>query len=226
MVGLVVADTVMQARRAARKVQLEIEPLPAVLSPREAHARAKLRAAAGDRAARRARSGAGALARTAWTAQLEVGGQEHFYLEGQVAYALPLEQDQWWIYSSTQHPGEVQHWVAHALGLENNAVTVECRRMGGGFGGKETQAGHLAVWAALAARKCKRPVKLRLDRDDDFMVTGKRHPFAYDYSVGFDDTGLVTGAQAHHAGQLRFLAPTCPGRWPTARSSTPTTRTS
>ena len=89
--------------------------------------------------------------------QLEVGGQEHFYLEGQVAYALPLEQDQWWIHSSTQHPGEVQHWVAHALGLENNAVTVECRRMGGGFGGKETQAGHMAVWAALAARKLQLP---------------------------------------------------------------------
>ena len=100
---------------------------------------------------------------------LEVGGQEHFYLEGQVAYVLPQEQNQWVVYSSTQHPGEVQHWVAHALGLDNHAVRVECRRMGGGFGGKETQAGHLAVWAAVAAHKLKRPVKLRLDRDDDFM---------------------------------------------------------
>ena len=149
-----------------------------------------------------------ALARSAHRldGQLEVGGQEHFYLEGQVAYALPLEQDQWWIYSSTQHPGEIQHWVAHALGLENNAVTVECRRMGGGFGGKETQAGHLAVWAALAARKCKRPVKLRLDRDDDFMITGKRHPFAYDYSVGFDDTGLVTALKLTMLANCGFSA--------------------
>ena len=137
---------------------------------------------------------------------LEVGGQEHFYLEGQVAYALPLEQDQWWIYSSTQHPGEVQHWVAHALGLENHAVTVECRRMGGGFGGKETQAGHLAVWAALAARKFRRPVKLRLDRDDDFMVTGKRHPFAYDYEVGFDDSGRITGLKLMLAANCGFSA--------------------
>jgi xanthine dehydrogenase molybdopterin-binding subunit B len=135
-----------------------------------------------------------------------VGGQEHFYLEGQVAYALPLEQDQWWIYSSTQHPGEVQHWVAHALGLENNAVTVECRRMGGGFGGKETQAGHMAVWAALAARKFKHPVKLRLDRDDDFMVTGKRHPFAYDWRVGFDDDGRVTGLKLAMLANCGFSA--------------------
>jgi xanthine dehydrogenase large subunit len=88
--------------------------------------------------------------------------------------------------------------------------------MGGGFGGKETQAGHLAVWAALAANKLgKRPVKLRLDRDDDFMITGKRHPFAYDYTVGFDDTGLVTGLQLDHAGQLRLQRrPVGPGGRP------------
>ena len=192
VVGLVVADTVMEARRAARKVQLKIDALPPVLSPREAHA--KKRYVLPPVTVRRGEPEA-ALARSRHTleGQLEVGGQEHFYLEGQVAYALPLEQGQWWIHSSTQHPGEVQHWVAHALGLENNAVTVECRRMGGGFGGKETQAGHMAVWAALAARKFKRPVKLRLDRDDDFMITGKRHPFAYDWRVGFDDNGLVTG---------------------------------
>ena len=202
---MVVADTVMQARRAARKVQLEIEPLHAVLSPREAHA---LQSYVLPPVTVRRGEPEAALARSAHRldGQLEVGGQEHFYLEGQVAYALPLEQDQWWIYSSTQHPGEIQHWVAHALGLENNAVTVECRRMGGGFGGKETQAGHLAVWAALAARKCKRPVKLRLDRDDDFMITGKRHPFAYDYSVGFDDTGLVTALKLTMLANCGFSA--------------------
>jgi xanthine dehydrogenase large subunit len=192
VVGLIVADTVMQARRAARKVRLDIEPLPAILSPREAH-EAQCYVLPPVTVRRGEPEAALRDARHTLTGRLEVGGQEHFYLEGQVAYALPLEQDQWWIYSSTQHPGEIQHWVAHALGLENNAVTVECRRMGGGFGGKETQAGHLAVWSALAARKFKRPVKLRFDRDDDFMITGKRHPFEYDYTVGFDDTGLVTG---------------------------------
>ncbi len=191
VLGVVVAETVMQARRAARKVRLDIDPLAAVLSPREAHAKKSyvlppVTVARGDAAA------AMAKASHRLTGSLEVGGQEHFYLEGQIAYALPLEQDQWWVHSSTQHPGEVQHWVAHALGVDNHAVKVECRRMGGGFGGKETQAGHLAVWAALAAKKTGYPVKLRLDRDDDFMVTGKRHPFAYDWEIGFDDSGLLT----------------------------------
>ena len=191
VVGLVVADTVMQARRAARKVHLRLEPLPAVLTPRAAHA-AKSYVLAPVVVRRGDADKALAGSAHTLTGQLEVGGQEHFYLEGQVAYAVPMEQHQWCIHSSTQHPGEVQHWVAHALGLQNNAVTVQCKRMGGGFGGKETQAGHLAVWAALAASKFKRPVKLRLDRDDDFMITGKRHPFSYDYSVGFDDSGRMT----------------------------------
>ncbi len=205
VIGIVVADSVMQARRAARQVQVKIEPLPPILSPREAHAAQSY--VLPPVTVRRGEPEA-ALARSAHrlTGQLEVGGQEHFYLEGQVAYALPLEQDQWHIHSSTQHPGEVQHWVAHALGLENNAVTVECRRMGGGFGGKETQAGHMAVWAALAARKFGRPVKLRLDRDDDFLVTGKRHPFAYDWEVGFDETGLVTALQLTMLADCGFSA--------------------
>ena len=205
VIGLVVADSVMQARRAARKVQQNIAPLPAILTPRAAHAAQSyvLPAVTGRRGEPEQ---ALAKAPHRLDGQLDVGGQEHFYLEGQVAYALPLEQDQWWIYSSTQHPGEVQHWVAHALGLENSAVTVECRRMGGGFGGKETQAGHLAVWAALAARKFRRPVKLRLDRDDDFMVTGKRHPFAYDWSVGFDDSGLITALKLTMLANCGFSA--------------------
>jgi xanthine dehydrogenase large subunit len=205
VVGLVVADTVMQARRAARQVQLQIDPLPAVLSPRQAHA-AKSYVLAPVTVRRGEPESALKESLHRLQGQLEVGGQEHFYLEGQVAYALPLEQDQWWIHSSTQHPGEVQHWVAHALGLENNAVTVQCRRMGGGFGGKETQAGHLAVWAALAARKFKRPVKLRLDRDDDFLITGKRHPFAYDYNVGYDDSGRITALKLTMLANCGFSA--------------------
>jgi xanthine dehydrogenase large subunit len=192
VIGLVVADTVMQARRAARKVVLDIAELPAILTVRDAlkaenYVLPPVFVKRGD-AAQALKSAPHTL-----SGQLEVGGQEHFYLEGQVAYVLPQEQNQWLVYSSTQHPGEVQHWVSHALGIGNHAVRVECRRMGGGFGGKETQAGHLAVWAAIAANKLKCPVKLRLDRDDDFMVTGKRHPFAYDYSVGFDDSGRLHG---------------------------------
>jgi xanthine dehydrogenase large subunit len=205
VIGLIVADSAMAARRAARQVQLDIEPLPALLDARAAHAAGSyvlppvvVRRGLADTAL--------AASRHVLTGQLEVGGQEHFYLEGQIAYALPLEQDQWHIHSSTQHPGEVQHWVAHALGLANNAVTVECRRLGGGFGGKETQAGHMAVWATLAACKLRCPVKLRLDRDDDFMVTGKRHPFAYDWQVGCDDQGLITGLKLTMLANCGFSA--------------------
>jgi xanthine dehydrogenase large subunit len=191
VVAIVVADSVMQARKAARKVSLAIDPLPACLTPQEAHA-AKSYVLPPVHVKRGDAKAALTRARNTLRGQFEVGGQEHFYLEGQIAYAVPQEQNQWLIYSSTQHPGEVQHWVAHALAIDNHAVRVECRRMGGGFGGKETQAGHMAVWAAIAAHQLKRPVKLRLDRDDDFLITGKRHPFAYDYTVGFDDDGLIT----------------------------------
>jgi len=205
VIGLVVAETVMAARRAARKVVADIEPLPAILTLAEAlqagsQVAPPVTVVRGDAEA--------ALARAPHTLEgrFEVGGQEHFYLEGQIAYALPLEQKQWWVYSSTQHPGEVQHWVAHALGLDVNRVRIECRRMGGGFGGKETQAGHLAVWAAVAARKFARPVKLRFDRDEDFMITGKRHPFAYAYRVGYDDTGRLCGLQLQLAANCGFSA--------------------
>jgi len=190
--GLIVADDLVSARRAARLVAWDVEEHPPVLNVHEAHARQLY--VLPPVHVRRGNADA-ALARAPHRLQggFDVGGQEHFYLEGQIAYVVPQEQRQWLVHSSTQHPGEVQHWVAHALGLPNHAVRVECRRMGGGFGGKETQAGHLAVWAALAANKLRRPVKLRLDRDDDFVITGKRHPFAYRYDVGFDDSGRLCG---------------------------------
>jgi xanthine dehydrogenase large subunit len=205
VIGLVLAETVMQARRAARAVKLDIEALPAVLTARAAHA-AQNYVLPPVTVKRGEPELAMKQAKHTLSGSFEVGGQEHFYLEGQIAYAVPQEQQQWLIYSSTQHPGEIQHWVAHALGLDSHRVRVECRRMGGGFGGKETQAGHLAVWATLAARKTGCPVKLRLDRDDDFMVTGKRHPFAYDYTVGYDDTGLITALQLTLLAECGFSA--------------------
>ncbi len=205
VVGLVLASDVMAARRAARKVRLQIDPLPAILTAQEAmriesYVLPPVFVRRGDAKA--------ALARAPhqFSGTLEVGGQEHFYLEGQVAYVLPQEQNQWLVHSSTQHPGEVQHWVAHALGIDNHAVRVECRRMGGGFGGKETQAGQLAVWSAIAAAKMGCPIKLRFDRDDDFMITGKRHPFSYRYTVGYDDTGLLCGLQLEMAANCGFSA--------------------
>jgi xanthine dehydrogenase large subunit len=192
VIAIIVADDVMTARRAARLVKADIEPLPAILSTQEALEKnhfvmPPVHVSRGDT------DSALKTAPHRMSGSFSVGGQEHFYLEGQVAYAQPQEMGQWLIYSSTQHPGEVQHWVAHALGLNLHDVRVETRRMGGGFGGKETQSGHLAVWSALAALKFGAPVKLRLDRDDDFLITGKRHPFDYDYEVGFNDDGLLNG---------------------------------
>lgn len=124
---------------------------------------------------------------------LRMGGQEHFYLEGQIALAIPGEDGAMLVHSSTQHPTEVQHIVARTLGVPDAFVTCEIRRMGGGFGGKETQACQWAAIAALAARVTGRPCKLRLDRDADMMMTGKRHDFRADWSVGFDDDGRIAG---------------------------------
>ncbi len=205
VIGLVVAESVIQARRAARAVRPDITPLPAILTIAAA-LQAQSQVLPPVVVRRGTPEAALQTAPHRLSGQLEVGGQEHFYLEGQIAYALPLEQGQWWIHSSTQHPGEVQHWVAHALGIASHAVRVECRRMGGGFGGKETQAGHLAVWAALAAQKTGHAIKLRLDRDDDFVVTGKRHPFAYEWDVGFDDTGRITALKLQMAANCGFSA--------------------
>ncbi len=122
---------------------------------------------------------------------LQVGGQEHFYLEGQVALAVPGEDGAVLVYSSTQHPSEVQHIVARVLGVPDSFVTCTVRRMGGGFGGKETQATQWAVIAALAARVTGRACKYRLDRDADMVMTGKRHDFSIEYTVGYDSDGRI-----------------------------------
>ncbi|WP_262692228.1 xanthine dehydrogenase molybdopterin binding subunit [Kordiimonas aestuarii] len=139
-----------------------------------------------------------------------IGGQDHFYLEGQIAFAAPQEDGDVHVFSSTQHPSEVQHLVAHVLGKPTNAVTVEVRRMGGGFGGKETHPAMFAAMAALVAVKTGRPAKLRLDRDDDMIMTGKRHDFRYGYDIGYDDDGRITGAAielASRCGRSTDLSP-------------------
>jgi xanthine dehydrogenase large subunit len=117
---------------------------------------------------------------------LKIGGQEHFYLEGQVSYAVPQEKGGMLVYCSTQHPTEIQHCVAAMLGVDDATIICECRRMGGGFGGKESQAAQWAALASLAAHKLGRPAKCRLDRDDDMIMTGKRHDFEVTYEAGFD----------------------------------------
>lgn len=130
---------------------------------------------------------------------IRIGGQEHFYLEGQAAYAMPGEADDMTISVSSQHPTEVQHKVAHALGVPFHAVTVDVRRMGGGFGGKESQSNLPSIVAALAARKTGCPAKLVYDRDEDMRVTGKRHDMLISYDVGYDNTGRITAMDVNQA---------------------------
>ena len=190
----VIADCHDNARRAARLAKVEYVELPAVLTPRQAKAAQSfvvppMHLRRGD--FRRAINSAPRRL----TGSLKVGGQEQFYLEGQVSYAIPHEDGRMQVLCSTQHPTEMQNVVAHVLGLHAHDVTVECRRMGGGFGGKESQSALWAAVSALAANTLKRPVKIRADRDDDMLVTGKRHPFEYDYEVGFDDAGRILAAR-------------------------------
>ena len=130
--------------------------------------------------------------------EISIGGQEHFYLEGQAALALPKEGRDIQIYVSSQHPTEVQHKVADVLGLPLHNVTIEVRRMGGAFGGKESQANLPACIVAIAAHKTGRPCKLVYDRDDDMRITGKRHDFITSYKVGFDENGLIQALQFQH----------------------------
>ena len=190
---IVVATSHDLARRAARKAVIEYDDLPAILTPQAARA-----ANAFVLPTLQLRRGDAQKAITEAPHQLhgtlQVGGQEQFYLEGQISYAIPKEDHALHIYCSTQHPSEMQHVVAHALGLAAHQVLVECRRMGGGFGGKESQSALWAACAALCAQQLQRPVKLRADRDDDMLVTGKRHEFYYEYAVGFDEHGQILGA--------------------------------
>ncbi len=131
--------------------------------------------------------------------EIEIGGQEHFYLEGQAAMAVPGEDRDITVYSSSQHPSEVQHKVAHVLGLQNHEVTAKVRRMGGAFGGKESQSNLAACTAALVARLTGRAAKVVYDRDDDMMITGKRHDFLIKYDVGFTDSGEIVGLDVEQA---------------------------
>ena len=200
----IVAVTREAARRAVRLAKIEVAAEPPVVTVDHALA-AQARVlpdyafVAGDSAAALAAS----PKRLAGT--LRIGGQEHFYLEGQVSLAIPGEDDML-VHASTQHPSELQHIVAHVLGLPNAAVTVEVRRMGGAFGGKESQAAQWAAIAALAARITGRPCKIRLDRDDDMTMTGKRHDFRVDYQAGFDADGRITAVDFQFASRCGYSA--------------------
>ena len=189
-VAAIAAATIDQARAAARLVDVSYEPMPAVLTIEEAIARERF-VSPPQQMARGDVDAALASAAHRLSGELRCGGQDHFYLEGQIALATPGEAGDMQVWSSTQHPTEVQHGVAHLLGLPFSAVTVEVRRMGGAFGGKESQATIIAGIAAVLAWRARRPVKLRLPRDDDMRATGKRHPFLIRYDAGFDAEGRI-----------------------------------
>lgn len=193
---LVVAESHLQARRAARLAKITYRDLPALLTVEDALA-ANSRFEQGPILWTRGDVATLAQAPIQIEGEFEVGGQEHFYLEGQVAAAIPQE-DGMHVISSTQHPTEIQHKVAHALHLPMSAVRVEMRRMGGGFGGKESQGNALAVACALAAQATGRPCKMRYDRDDDMVITGKRHDLKIRYKAGADAQGRLIAVDFTH----------------------------
>ena len=192
-VAVVVARNMLYAREAAHKAQVQVKELTPILTIDEAMAAQSFVMPAkgitrGDAAA------AIAAAPHQLKGSTETGQQEQFYLEGQITYAVPREDGQMTLYSSTQHPDGNQREAAAALNLNTNDVEVICRRMGGAFGGKEGNASIFSQSAALAAFLLQKPVKLRVNRDDDMSITGKRHDFRIDYEVGYDDEGRILGA--------------------------------
>lgn len=201
----VVAESFDQAKRAALQAQVEYQQEEPILSVEQAlqqnsfvnpaHTMQKGDAVSALASAPRQLHG-----------QLYVRGQEQFYLETQISYAIPGEDDGMQVYCSTQHPSEVQKLVAEVLDIPLSLVTVEVRRMGGGFGGKETQAAPWACIAAVCANRLQRPVKMRLDRQDDMVLTGKRHDFLNRYQLGINDDGKILAADIELAGFCGYTA--------------------
>ena len=192
-VAVVVAREMLYAREAAHKAKVLVKELKPILTIDEAMA-AQSFVMPAKGITRGNASEAIAKAPRKVKGSTETGQQEQFYMEGQITYAVPREDGQLTLYCSTQHPDGNQREAASALNLSTNDVEVICRRMGGGFGGKEGNASIFSQSAALAAFKLQRPVKLRVNRDDDMMITGKRHDFRIDYEVGYDDEGRILGA--------------------------------
>jgi xanthine dehydrogenase large subunit len=201
----VAAETVDQARKAVRLANIRytdlepiLDPLTAVhkesfVLPTELLQRGDAGNALSDAPRRLQR-------------RVDLGGQDQFYLEGHIAMAIPEEDGALLVYSSTQHPDEVQHMVAHAIGRDAKDIVCICRRMGGAFGGKESQAATIACIAAVMAVRTGRACKLRLDRDDDMIMTGKRHDFVIDYDVGFDEDGQILGVDFSFASRCGISA--------------------
>ena len=201
----VAAVTVGQARKATQLANIEYEDLDAILEPRQAIDK-KSFVLPSETLERGDCRKAIAAAEHSLKGNVSLGGQDQFYLEGQIAMAEPAEDGDLVVYSSTQHPGEVQHKVAAAIGKQSKDVVVECRRMGGAFGGKESQPALIACIAGLMAQKTGQACKLRLDRDVDMVMTGKRHDFIIGYEVGFNSDGRIEGVDFMFASRCGMSA--------------------
>ncbi len=206
VVFAVVADSREAARRAARLAKIEVAAERAAVTVEDALATKTGDVGEPYQFVRRDAAKAISAARHSVSESFRIGGQEHFYLEGQVSLAVPEEHGAVTVHCSTQHPSEVQFLIAHMLHLPAAMVTVECRRMGGAFGGKESQAAQWACLATLAARLTGRPAKCRLDRDEDMMLTGKRHDFRVDYKAGFDARGRVVAVDVDFLARCGYSA--------------------
>jgi len=191
-IAAILAESHDQAKKAALLVTAEIEELESIVSIDQA---IKSKSFLDDPIIVSTGNSQKAIkdAKNSLTGSLSIGGQEHYYLEGQVAMSIPTESNEMLVHSSTQNPTEVQHLVAHVLSVPQNAIEVVTRRMGGGFGGKETDSSQLACVCAIFSKKTKHPVKARLSRRDDILLTGKRHDFVANYEVGYSDEGLIQG---------------------------------
>lgn len=201
----VIADTRDNARKAARLAKVEVnekKPLVSVADGKKAGAEVL------DPFTFKKGSVEKVIAKSKHKIRgsISIGGQEHFYLEGQVCLAVPGEGGAMHVYSSTQHPTEIQHLIAKMLVVPEALVVCENRRMGGAFGGKESQAAQWACIAALGASLTGKPCKMRLDRDDDMIATGKRHDFEVDYSASFNVKGVLTGVDVNFAARCGYSA--------------------
>ena len=202
----VIAETREAARRASKLARIEYKDLPALLSIEAALDSAKVLVTEPLTLARGDVEAGLANAERRVKGRIGIGWQEHFYLEGQIAFAIPGEDEDVTVNASSQHPTEIQVMVAQVLGVPMHSVNVVVRRMGGGFGGKETHGNLFAAVAALAAKTFNRPVKIRPDRDDDMQQTGKRHDFVVDYDVGYDSEGRIQAVQATYAARGGYSA--------------------
>ena len=202
----VIAETRDQARRAAKQAKITWHALPHASDIEAAQKAGYPNVTAPLKLERGEIEAALDTATNRLQGQIRIGGQDHMYLEGHIAFAMPGEDEDVTVFSSTQHPSEAQHMVANVLGIATHAVTVKVRRMGGGFGGKETQMNIFCAVAAIAAKRWNRPVKLRPDRDDDMRATGKRHDFIVDYDVGFDHSGRIEAVDAKLAARCGYSA--------------------